>query len=225
MLFNMQISTNSAAAQFWNKKAKSYAKSPIADMDAYRHTLERTREHLKAGDQILELGCGTGSTALLLAPSVQSITASDISDKMVAIGREKAKAEGIENIRFVAADLQDPVLAEQPYDAILAFNLLHLIDDLPSALAQIRARLKPGGLFISKTFCQPERFSLQVFTMRALLPLLQWLKQAPFVQFMTVDEMDQHVQRAGFELLERSNHPVHPPRRYIVARKATTPAQ
>ena len=56
--------------KFWDGIAEKYAKRPISDMAAYEYTLGRTRSYLKPEDQVLELGCGTGSTALLLAGDV-----------------------------------------------------------------------------------------------------------------------------------------------------------
>ena len=72
-------------AKFWDKIAAKYAKSPIKNMEAYNQTMDRTKSHLAKDDSVLEVGCGTGSTALLLADSVQHITASDISANMIDI--------------------------------------------------------------------------------------------------------------------------------------------
>ena len=55
------------AETFWDGAAENYAKSPIRDVEAYNYTLERTRTYLSPTDKVLEVGCGTGSTALLLA--------------------------------------------------------------------------------------------------------------------------------------------------------------
>ena len=86
------------AARFWNRHADDYAKKPIKDEASFHQTLDRTRSYLSSGDQVLEIGCGTGTAALLLAPSVAQITATDISSRMVEIGREKASAEAVENV-------------------------------------------------------------------------------------------------------------------------------
>ena len=48
---------------FWDGVADKYAKTPIPDEADYAYTLERVRAHLKPGDRVLEIGCGTGSTA------------------------------------------------------------------------------------------------------------------------------------------------------------------
>ena len=77
-------------ARFWNKIAAKYAKSPIRDEAAYRYTLERTRSYLKDGDTVAELGCGTGSTAIELAPAVSRMVATDLSSAMLDVGKERA---------------------------------------------------------------------------------------------------------------------------------------
>ncbi|MDW4549614.1 methyltransferase domain-containing protein [Defluviimonas sp. D31] len=213
------------AAKFWDGIAEKYAKSPIRDMESYTYTLERTRSYLSPDDRVLELGCGTGSTALLLAPRVGEITASDVSPAMIAVGRRKAAAEGVTNIRFTAADVLDEAPGEGLYDAVLAFNLLHLLPDPERALRRVAARLKPGGLFISKTICLPEpgsgwtRERLVLTLMRGALPVMQLLGKAPFVRITRIAELEAMVTAAGFKIIETGNHPAQPPRRYIVARK------
>ena len=82
------------ATYFWDKVAPKYAKRPIADMSAYDRTLARTATYLHESDRVLELGCGTGTTALRLADRVAAYTASDLSPGMIRIAREKAQAAG-----------------------------------------------------------------------------------------------------------------------------------
>lgn len=206
------------AAEFWDKIAPKYAKSPISDMKAYTYTLERTRSYLSPNDTVLEVGCGTGSTALLLADGVMHITASDVSPNMIAVGLEKAREEGVSNVEFVTADLFDSVLDGGPYDAVLAHNMLHLLEDAPAAVRRIGGLLKPGGLFISKTVCRPGVGSpLKFRLMKMILPLMQMVGKAPYVNFMGIEELEDCIASAGFKILESGNHPL--PSRYIVARK------
>ena len=87
-------------ARFWDRSARKYAAGPIADMAGYERTLERTRHHLKGGDTIFEFGCGTGTTALRLAPFAQRIVATDISAEMIAIARGKAEAAACSHVAF-----------------------------------------------------------------------------------------------------------------------------
>ncbi|MEZ5911666.1 MAG: methyltransferase domain-containing protein [Paracoccaceae bacterium] len=213
------------AAKFWDSAAEKYARSPIKDMASYTYTLDRTRSYLHAGDRVLELGCGTGTTARHLAPSVAEITASDVSPAMIDIARRKAAEEGIANMRFAVADTSDPVPDGEVYDAVLAFNLIHLLTDPDRAMTRIHAMLKPGGLFISKTICLPEagsgwsRERLLLSVMRVALPVMQWLGKAPYVRITTIAELEAMVTSTGFSIIESGNHPAQPPRRFIVARK------
>lgn len=208
------------AAAFWDRMAERYARSPIPDMPAYLFTLERTRSYLGADDRVLELGCGTGSTALELASNVQEIVASDVSSNMIAIAEQKATDRAIANTRFMVADAEDAALNGQTYDVVLAFNLLHLVENLPAALARIHGLVKPGGLFISKTIClSGEGVPFKVKLIKLALPLARAIGFAPAVRFFSVDEFDAMVKEAGFDILEAGNYPASPPRRYLVARK------
>ena len=90
-------------ARFWDRAARKYAAAPIKDMAAYEYTLDRTRAYLKPTDRVLELGRGTGSTALLLAGSVAQYHGTDISPEMIRIARDKADSDAVETITFTAA--------------------------------------------------------------------------------------------------------------------------
>ena len=208
------------AATFWDKTARKYALSPIRDMDAYTYTLGRTRSYLKPSDEVLELGCGTGSTALLLAENVAHITASDLSAKMIEVGRKKAADEAISNVSFVHGDVLSPAIDEGPYDAVMAFNLIHLLEAPQAAVRRVARLLKPGGLFISKTVCTPGAgLPLKFRLMLWALPLMQRLGKAPYVNFMDIEDLEALIKREGFEIMEAGNHPAAPPSRYIVAKK------
>ena len=138
---------------FWDRIARKYSRQPVGDPDSYENTLARTAEHLRETDHVLEIGCGTGTTALRLAKGVARYTATDFSRGMLEIAAEKAAAEESGNLEFVCTSLRDNRLAGQAFDSILAFNLLHLVRDLEDYLNHVFGLLKPGGLFISKTAC------------------------------------------------------------------------
>ena len=207
-----------ATAKFWDNVAEKYAKSPIKDMASYEQTLERTASYLKSTDQVLELGCGTGTTALKLSGYAAHITASDVSSGMLAVGRKKAAEQNATNVTFLEADAEHPPTG--PFNVALAFNLLHLVDDLQGTLTSIHDALQPGGLFISKTFCLPESGgSFRYRMIRLALPIMQLLGRAPFVRFMTQAELDAAIEQTGFELIERDSFPARDARRFLVARR------
>jgi len=203
-------------AKFWDKIADKYAKKPVKDVASYNKTLDCTRKHLSEGDNVLEVGCGTGSTALLLAPSVKQITASDISSRMIEIAREKAVVRGVENVRFEQGTLFDERLEKGSFDVVLGFNFLHLLEDIPGAVRRIHELLKPGGSFISKTVCLTEQTRLWSL----LVAILNPLGLAPPVKCLRVAELEDLITGAGFEILETGSYPPSPPSRFIVARKS-----
>jgi len=207
------------AAAFWNGMAKHYAASPIKDIASYEFTLQRTRSYLRPQDKVLEIGAGTGSTALLLASSVAYITATDLSTEMIKIGQTKAAEQGVHNIDF----LVDGAMAETvsgPYDVLLAHNLFHLLDDLPGVLKRANELLKPGGLLISKTPCKPQGLGPASYRlMQVVLPIMQLLGKAPFVAMRSVPELERLIREQGFQIIESCNNPVKDIRNYIVARK------
>ena len=198
------------AAKFWNGVAEKYAKSAIRDPKQYHLSLERTRSYLRDTDRVLELGCGTGSTALLLAPSVALYTGSDVSPGMIGIANDKLAEAGQSNLDFIVADADSDALGTG-YDAVLAHNLLHLVDDLPRTLRHAHQTLRDGGLFISKTPC----LGSKKWLFRPLIGAMKLVGKAPDVLLFTPTELEQAVTDAGFEIIETGDYAS----RYIVARK------
>lgn len=202
-------------AAFWNRVARRYAANPMRNPDAWETTLDRVRAHLAPDARVLELGCGTGSTALRLAPHLARYEATDDASEMIAIAREKLAGAAVDGLSFQAARPGDGSLPQGPFDAVLAFNLLHLLPDLPAALAEARGLLKPGGLLITKTPCLCGRY-------RALWPVVAALRlvgKAPPVRFLNPARLEAEIAAAGFEILERGDYPASPPSRFVVARR------
>lgn len=189
-------------ARFWNRAARKYAGHPIADEAGYVRTLERTRHYLKSNHVVFEFGCGTGTTALKLAPYVARIVATDISREMIAIARQKAEAEGTLNAEFEVASPDPASWPDGTFDAALGFNILHLVGAREAALKRVHRLLKPGGLFISKTPCLKEMNPI----VRLAVPVMQVVGKAPYVAFFSATDLEREIEVAGFEVLERARH-------------------
>lgn len=155
-------------AHFWDRIAVKYAAGPIADMTGYETTLRRAKELLHADFDVLEIGCGTGTTALRLAPFARRLRATDVSSGMIAIARERLAGTPVPQLSFDVADADAAAAGPGEYDVVLAFNLLHLVTDLDRALELAVQALRPGGLLISKTPCISEMNPLIV---RLALPV------------------------------------------------------
>ena len=137
------------SAKFWDRIAERYAKRPVADEAAYRKKLDIARGYLRPDMEVLELGCGTGSTAIVHAPHVKHIRAVDISSDMLVIANRKAGAANIENITFERSAFDDLEVADGSTDAVLALSILHLLEDRDVAITRVHNMLKPGGVFVT----------------------------------------------------------------------------
>lgn len=197
--------------RFWNRLADRYAARPIKDVAAYEALLSDAASRLRPTDHVLEIGCGTGGSAIRLASGVASYKATDFSTQMIRIASAKPAPP---NLRFevVAAE---SAFDDGPFDAICAFNVLHLVDDLPALLARIQANLRPGGLLICKTWC----FAELPARLRALFVLLRLVGLFPAATWLKGPDLREAIRAAGFDIEadlvfgSRSQNP------YIIARK------
>jgi ubiquinone/menaquinone biosynthesis C-methylase UbiE len=167
---------------------------------------------------VLELGCGTGTTALRLAGDVQSYLATDISAGMIAIANEKHAAGPIPALVFRAATAEAFTPDAAQYDAVLGFNYLHLVRDLPDTLRRIHALLAAEGLFISKTPCVGD---MNPLIRLALLPAMRTIGKAPYAGVFRAGDLSQYICATGFDILVAEIHAAkgNDNRPYIVARK------
>ena len=217
-------------ARFWDRAAVKYAAAAIADSAGYEATLRRVQGLLSADQDVLEIGCGTGTTALRLAPFTRRLRATDVSARMIAIAREKLAAEPLPQLRFDVADADtdtdtDADIEAKPtaagdgeYDVVLAFNLLHLVTDLHRALQLAMRALRPGGLLISKTACIAEMNPLIAYL---ALPLMRAIGKAPQLLCFTADALRSAIARQGMEIVSVERHGTQGKdiRVFIVARK------
>ncbi|WP_342239014.1 class I SAM-dependent methyltransferase [Inquilinus sp. OTU3971] len=204
-------------ARFWDRTSRKYARGAVADPAGYERTLDRTRALLRPGDRALELGCGTGTTALRLAGGVRSYLATDISAGMIAIAEEKRAASPVPELAFRTATAEALMPGAAPFDAILGFNYLHLVRDLPGTLHRIHALLAAEGLFISKTPCVGDMNLL----IRLAVPAMRAIGRAPYAGIFRAVELSRLISAAGFDILATECHATkgNDGRPYIVARK------
>lgn len=201
------------AKKFWDRIAERYARRPIGNEAAYQRKLARTQEYLRADMEVLEIGCGTGTTAIAHAPYVRHIHATDLSEKMIEIARGKAEVAGTGNVTFEAVAVEDLDVASESVDAVLALSLLHLLDDKASAIARIHDMLRPDGIFVSNTVCLGDHTRW----FRFVGPVGWWLGVFPRLHIFTRDELEADLASAGF----RIENVWQPDKRvvFIIARK------
>jgi ubiquinone/menaquinone biosynthesis C-methylase UbiE len=208
-------------ARFWDRIARKYAAGPIADVAGYETTLKRVQEILSVDYDVLEIGCGTGMIALRLAPFTRRYRATDLSTEMLAIAREKLAATPTPQLSFDVADADIEIVPRRSQDVVLAFSVLHLVDDLDHTLALARRALRPGGLLLAKTPCVDE---MNPLISHLALPIMRAFGKAPQVSCFKAPILEAAMVRQGFEVLSVERHGTRKDKDFRVFTVARKPA-
>ena len=111
--------------------------------------------HLKPGDTVADIGCGSGYYTRRLAKQVGTngvVLAVDIQPEMLAILTNKLAGEGVLNVRPVLGTITDPKLPRAAVDLILMVDVYHEFDHPFEMVAAMSEALKPGGRMVFVEF-------------------------------------------------------------------------
>lgn len=122
-----------------------YAANLIGD---WLPALDGVVERLEAGAKVADIGCGFGSSTVLMAKAFpkSSFVGIDFHEPSIAAARKQAEEAGVTNVSFQVAKAQD--FAGNGFDLACIFDALHDMGDPVGAAAHIRAALKPDGVFM-----------------------------------------------------------------------------
>lgn len=164
--------------------------------------------------QILDIATGTGDFALLMARCIkpQHITGADISEGMMAVGREKVLKEGLQDtISFEHEDCMSLSFPDGSFDAVTSAYGVRNFQDLDKGLREMHRVLHPGGHLLIVELTPPPSFPMkQLFWVYAhvVMPLLGRLIShdnsaytylpASMEAFPQPEQMEGILKRAGF---------------------------
>lgn len=127
----------------------------------WQFTADRSLEvaSLRRGERVLDVCCGSGSTAIPAAEQVGpdgTVLGVDLSDAMLELARAKRRAAALDNLHFERGDLLAlGHLAEPPFDVVLCQLGIFFLDEPAEGVDALYARVRPGGRLVVTTFLGP----------------------------------------------------------------------
>jgi SAM-dependent methyltransferase len=160
------------------------------------------------GDVVLDVAAGYGEPGLTAARAAAPggrVVCTDISGEMLAVGRERAAAEGLGNVEFLECDAEELAFEEASIDAVVSRQGLQFLPDVAGVLARLRSFLKPHGRLAAAVWGPPQAvgFAAPVPVIRAELELPPPPAGIPG-PFALADavELAAHIEAAGFTSVE-----------------------
>ncbi|MGI6368670.1 MAG: class I SAM-dependent methyltransferase [Anaerolineae bacterium] len=108
------------------------------------------------GDRVLDVGTGTGHTALALAPHVSEVIGLDLTPEMLAEAENLRQAAGLDNLRWQLGDVAALPWPDDSFDVVTCRRAAHHFTDMPRAMAEMRRVLRPGGRLVIDDRTVPE---------------------------------------------------------------------
>ncbi len=135
------------AADTYDAAAKDFDAVPFSFWD---HHGRKTVEHmsLSPGSRVLDVGCGTGASAIPAALEVGPegrVTGVDIADGMLQEARNKAHALRLDHASFEKSDMTRLPFDECSFDAVISVFSIFFVEDMVGTLGDLWRLIRPGG--------------------------------------------------------------------------------
>jgi ubiquinone/menaquinone biosynthesis C-methylase UbiE len=180
--------------RYWDRHAKNYDRSMAILGGPMPRMRDLVAEAVQGADAVLEVAAGTGIVTVAIAPCARKVIATDYSESMVRELERRIAEAGLSNVTCAQGDLYALPYAAGTFDVVVAANVLHLLPDLPRALAQLRTLLRPGGRLVVPTFCHDETL------LAKLVSRIVAITGFPSHRRFTARSLHETLQHTGFEL-------------------------
>ena len=201
-------------AIFWDSAAKRYDRQTKRLAAMYDEMVRRILRVLAPGDNVLDVGTGTGEIPLRICHAVSRLEAVDASREMIAVARDNAKLRGARNVTFSVHNSYNLPFRDGTFDAVIVSNLLHIVEHPADVLAEARRVLKTDGRLIAPTYVGRESVRARIFSW-----VLKRTGHPVYTRF-TSRSLRALIERSGFDVADQALLKNILPVSFIVARKA-----
>lgn len=205
--------------KIWNEISYRYDKQNQHLEEAFAKSIENSKNLINEDDKVLEIGCGTGIVALGVAEKTENIKALDLSKEMIKVAKEKAESEGKDHIEFLVGDGYNTDYEDESFDAVLMFNLLHIIKEPATQIREAKRVLKKGGKLITATDCYSEPVRFGVKWRLILQNILHKFNFLPYINNFKIEELKELFTQEGFKIIEEEVLYEEPVNYYIALEK------
>lgn len=139
---------------FWDRVAGLYDLFEWSNRKVNAAARARVGELVPAGARVLDCAAGTGEFSLAAAKRAGSVLCTDQSEAMLDRARKKARKRGLSNVSFARRDITALPDPDGSYDAVIAANVLHLLDAPEIAVRELWRVTASGGRLILPTYLQ-----------------------------------------------------------------------
>ncbi len=130
----------------WTGKSTQYIHPKHLIKDDHHHWFVK---FLRAGDQVLDLGCGGGAHSFVAAEHVKAVKGIDHSSRNLEIAKRLASEKKLTNVQFAEGDLEKPLdEKDQTYDVVIALDILEHLHNREQFLNEAARVLKPAGRLV-----------------------------------------------------------------------------
>lgn len=127
------------AARTYNSAADHFDAAPLAFWERYgRRTVERLA--LKPGSRVLDVGCGTGASALPAAEVVGpegTVLGVDLAEQLLERARAKTRQRRIQHVEFRLADMTDLGFPDQHFEAVVSVFSVFFVPDMEALVQEL----------------------------------------------------------------------------------------
>ena len=149
------------AAATYDAAADHFDDEPLSFWDRVgKRTVANLKLH--AGAKVLDVGCGTGASALPAAQAVGkngSVVGVDLASRLLDRARAKALSAGLDNVEFRLADMTTLDYPDKSFDVVVSVFSIFFVPDMEGLVRELWRMVRPGGKLAVTTwgprFCEP----------------------------------------------------------------------